>query len=71
MCMVKDREYLEQFEKTMQESEPVDFKKNFQIQQWLYEEARSLGAFPPADPLDGIESDIRIARILNGVRETS
>lgn len=68
--MVKDPEYLRQFEKKLQESQPADFKRNLQIQQWLYEEARSLGAFPPADPLDGIESHIRIAGILNGVRET-
>jgi hypothetical protein len=31
----------------------------------LYEEARSLGIFPLKEPLDGIESDIHLARRLN------
>ena len=31
----------------------------------LWEEGRSLVVLPPADPFDGIETDLRIARILN------
>lgn len=31
----------------------------------LWEEGRSLGVLPPADPMEGIETDLRIARILN------
>jgi hypothetical protein len=35
----------------------------------LYEEARLVGAWPPADPLAGIEVDLRLAQALN-VRPT-
>ena len=31
----------------------------------LWEEGCALGVLPPADPLEGIETDITIARILN------
>ena len=45
--------------------EPPDFQRNLRLLQAMYELARSLGAFPPADPLAGLETDIRMARILN------
>jgi hypothetical protein len=31
----------------------------------MWKEAVALGAFPPKDPLEGIEVDINIAKILN------
>jgi len=40
------------------------------IYEALYEEARLLGIFPLKNPLDGIESDILLARVLN-VRKTA
>lgn len=52
----------------MLRDEPADITKNLQIFQWLYEEAVLLGALPPSDPLDGIDVDIRIARVVNGLR---
>jgi hypothetical protein len=33
----------------------------------MYREAVALKVFPPADPLEGIEVDIKIARIINSV----
>jgi len=68
--MIKDSEFLEEFERKLQQSTPVDLEKNFRILNWLYEEARSLGVFPPEDPLEGIETDIKLAGILNSVRKT-
>ena len=37
----------------------------------LWQEAVALGVLPPKDPLEGIEVDIRIARILNACLKTS
>ena len=34
----------------------------------LVEEARALGVWPPGDPLEGVEVDVRVARALAGVR---
>lgn len=45
--------------------EPPDFQRNLRLQQGMYELARLLGAFPPADPLEGLDNDIRTTRILN------
>ncbi|MGE5340871.1 MAG: hypothetical protein ACM3SY_05245 [Candidatus Omnitrophota bacterium] len=63
--MVKDAEYLEAFERQLAEEEEVDFNKNMEIYEAMYQEAVALGIFPLKDPLDGIEVDIRISRILN------
>ena len=37
----------------------------------LYQEAVALGVFPLKDPLDGLEVDIRIAKVVNHVSKTS
>jgi hypothetical protein len=48
--------------------EPPDFERNLRIFDELYDLACQLGAFPLADPLEGIEIHTRVARILNGGR---
>ena len=48
-------------------SEPLDFSRNLRLVQSMYDLARTLGAFPPADRLAGLETDIRMAKILNGM----
>ena len=45
--------------------EPLDFHSNLKLLESMYELARLLGALPPEDPLAGLETDIRVARILN------
>lgn len=45
--------------------EPPDFHRNLRLLQAMYDLARSLGAFPSADPLAGLDTDIRMARTLN------
>jgi hypothetical protein len=51
--------------------EKVDIQRNFRIIDALYEEAVALGIFPLEDPLEGIEVDIRIARVVNSVSGTA
>lgn len=69
--MIKDREYWEEFERELERNTPVNVAENFRLYEAMYEEARMLGIFPLKDPLEGIEDDIRLARILNKVHETS
>ncbi len=52
---------------------PVDHAQNLRIVEGLIAEARALGVWPPADPLEGVEVDVRVARVLNrlDVRDAS
>ena len=43
----------------------LDFHSNLKLLETMYELARLLGAFAPEDPLAGLETDIRVARIHN------
>jgi hypothetical protein len=63
--MIKDRALWEAWEAQYLASEPPDFRHNLRIFEALYEYARSLGRFHPADSL-GLESRIELARVLNG-----
>jgi len=69
--MIKNPEYIESFEKKLIKNSKVDIEKNFQIVESLYKEAVELGIFPPKDPLEGIETKIKIAKAINSVQPTS
>ena len=62
--MIKNRKMLEEFEKQLAKREKVDIKRNFQIIDKMVQYARSLGLWPPEDPLEGIEKDIKLAEVL-------
>jgi hypothetical protein len=63
--MIKNKEYLETFENQLAAEEKVDFFKNLVIYEALWHQAVTLGIFPLKDPYDGVEDDIRLARILS------
>ncbi len=44
-----------------------DISQNFRILEALWAEAVALGVFAAADPLEGIEVDVRVARAWNCV----
>lgn len=69
--MIKDKKYLQEFEKEIIRSKKADIANNLRIVEALYKEAVSLGVFPLKDPLEGIEVDIKIAKVINSVSETS
>jgi hypothetical protein len=64
--MIKDRALWEAWEAQYIASEPPDFRRNLRIFEAMYEYARLLGRFHPADSLDGLESRLKLARVLNG-----
>ena len=47
--------------------DPPDCQQNMAIVEALAEEARRLGTFRRKDPLEGIETTIRVARAVNSV----
>jgi hypothetical protein len=65
--MIKDAGLLEQFNDELLRKEKLDYAAALRIFEGMWEEGRKLGVLPLKDPLEGIEVDIRIARILNHV----
>jgi len=65
--MITNPEIVAQFERELIRSTKPNYEQNIKIVEALLREAISMGAFPPKDPLDGIEVEIRIARVLNSV----
>ena len=63
--MIKDVAYWRAWEDEYLRKEPVDYARNVALIESMYEHARKLGVFPPADPLEGIEVKIRLAQALN------
>lgn len=60
--MLKRTPLLESFEER-QPRQPVDVEVNRRLFEALYLEAMEFGALPPADPLEGIDVDVSIARV--------
>jgi hypothetical protein len=68
--MIKDTTLLAEFEDNELRKEPLDYGSALRLFEAMWKEAMLLGVLPPKDPLEGIEVDIKIARILNDVRST-
>ena len=71
IIMIKNKEILERFELSLIKNEPLDIEKNLRIFEELLDFAREMEKIPPSNPLEGIEVDIRLARILNGIKRPS
>ena len=64
--MIRDFDAKRKFEDNLARKEgPLDHSQALEIFTRLWEEGRALGVLPPTDPLEGIETDLTIARILN------
>lgn len=66
---MKTREF-QKFEMEFLREEPIDIRRNFLIVEALYEEAVILGVFPTSNPLEGLDVDLRIAKVINSVPKT-
>jgi transcriptional regulator with XRE-family HTH domain len=55
------------FELDFLREEEVDITRNFHIVDALYNEAVTLGIIPLRNPLDGIQVDLKIAKVVNSV----
>ena len=64
---LQKRRDLLRFELDFLRKEKVDIARNFHIVEALYNEAVTLGIIPFKNPLDGIEVDIKIAKVVNRV----
>jgi hypothetical protein len=69
--MIKNREEIQKLENELARKEKVDILKNFRLVEAMYKEAIILNAFPMRDALAGIEIDIKIAKVINSVPNSS
>lgn len=69
--MITNPEKLQAFERELLKKEKVDVMQNFQTVEALYKEAVNLCVIPMKDPLDGLEIDIKIARVVNSVSKSA
>ena len=69
--MVKNSSKLKQFEDNFIRQDKSDITKNLRLLDSLYKEARALSVFPLQNPLEGIEIDIKIAKVINSVSKTT
>lgn len=65
--MIKNRHLLEELEREFLANEKRDLQGNLELLEAMWEEAVHLQVLPPGDPLEGIEVDLRISRIVNSV----
>lgn len=68
--MIKNPNILGQFEREVIRKEKLSFGRALAIFEAMWKEGVSLGALPPKDPLEGIEVDIKIARIINCLKSS-
>lgn len=68
--MIINRKRLQKFEKELAKKSHPDYFKQLAIFEALFEEAKSMGIFPLKNKLEGIETDIRLAKALH-VQKTS
>jgi len=68
--MIKNPDILEQFEKERIREEKFSFREALKIFEAMWKEGVNLGVLPLKDPLEGIDVDIRIARILNCLKKS-
>jgi len=66
--MIKDKKAFEEWEKEWEKSQRVSLKKNLALVDEMAELARKLKALPPKNPLEDIEVDIKIAKVLNALK---
>ena len=67
--MIKNAKTLEKFEKKYIKKNNLTFKEKLKIYESLWAEALLMKVLPLKDPLEGIEIDIKIARILNSLHK--
>lgn len=68
--MIKNPDILEQFRKEMIKKDKLSFKQALSIFEAMWKEGVNLGVLPPKDPLEGIDVDIRVARVLNCLKKS-
>ncbi|MBI5359363.1 MAG: hypothetical protein HZA48_02140 [Planctomycetes bacterium] len=65
--MIKNHKFLEKFEREQCRKEKPSYEQSLKIIESLWAEGKALGVLPPKKSMEGIETAIKIAGILNNV----
>jgi len=64
--MIKDPALFKEFEDSLiRDAGKLTFGQSIKLFTYMWDEGLKLGVFPPKEPLEGIEVDIRVAKALN------
>jgi len=66
--LIKNKHKLEKFHRKLIAEEKISYRKALSIFESLHKEAVSLGVINSKNILDGLETDLRIAKALNGLK---
>lgn len=70
--MIENPRALKEFEDRLSRTEGrLDARRAFALVDAMWREGVALGVLPPSDPMEGIETDIRLASILNSCSRKS
>lgn len=69
--MIRNHHLVRELEEAHLSREALPHGRALQIFESLWREGVSLGVLPPPDPMDGLEVDFRIARVLNSCSRNS
>lgn len=67
--MITESGFLTEFERQCLRDDKMDYADSLRLFEEMWKEGVFLGVLPPKEPLEGIEVDLRIARILNHVQD--
>lgn len=63
--MIKNVRFVENMEREFISKQRLSYKQSLQIFESMWNEGVKLGVLPPKEPSEGIEVDIKIAKVLN------
>ncbi len=69
--MIKDVKALQKLEDSVIRGSKLSHSEALRLLEAMWREGITLGTLPPKDPLEGIEVDMRIARIVNSCSKKS
>lgn len=69
--MIKNHQLLQELEKKFNSQERMPYWKSLRLFEAMWAEGVFLGVLPPRDPSEGLDVDIRIARVLNSCSRNS
>jgi len=69
--VIRNVHFLENMEREFISRQKLSYKKCLQIFESMWHEGIKLGVLPPKEPLEGIDVDIKIAKIIHSCLKSS
>ena len=69
--MITNPKKLRKFEQNLLKRDTTSIDQKFRLMDAMFKEARSLRVFPLKNPLEGLETDIKVAKVVNSVRKST